>query len=133
MKSRPPRSGAAADPNAADRLPAYDRARALRATGDSADVADQLLGRFLAELPDTTQRLRAALHEADWDALWALAHRVRGAAAICGTVALAAVVDELERGIKARERGAAEQAIAEFACQVARLQARTREPGPGDR
>jgi len=97
------------------------QAQALRATGDSADIADQLLERFLAELPATGRRLQAAWEAGDWEDLWGLAHRVRGASAICATTALSAVVEELERHIRARERDPARRAIAAFRRQAKRL------------
>ena len=79
--------------------PLRDEAQALRIAGGSHGVADKLFSELRADLPRAIGELRDTLHEADWSELWQLAHRLHGAAAVCGVPALYHALGELQPAI----------------------------------
>lgn len=86
---------AASDPEPS-RLPARDRAEALRLSGGSADIADALLAQMLAELPAQADSLAAAAAAADWATAQDLSHSIHAGTAVCAVPALHAAVCRLE-------------------------------------
>ena len=79
--------------------PLRDEAQALRIAGGSPGVAKKLLSELRADLPRAIAELRATLERADWSELWQLAHRLHGAAAVCGVPALYHALGELQPAI----------------------------------
>jgi len=75
--------------------PVRDEARAMRIAGGSPGVASKLFEEMRAELPDTLAQLRSGLQQRDWSELWQVAHRLHGAAAVCGVPALYHALGEL--------------------------------------
>ena len=79
--------------------PLRDEAQALRIAGGSRGVANKLFTELQADLPNSVAELRQKLDEQDWTELWQLAHRLHGAAAVCGVPALYHALGDLHRAI----------------------------------
>lgn len=79
--------------------PARDLAQALRIAGDSDDIAAKLFEDLCAELPKTLETMRDQLVRQDWTEMWHRAHRLHGAAAVCGVPALYHALRDLQPAI----------------------------------
>jgi two-component system sensor histidine kinase BarA len=79
--------------------PVRDQAQALRIAGGSTAIADKLFTDLCAELPDTLAALRQLVAERDWGELWQLAHRLHGAAAVCGVPGLYHALGDLQPAV----------------------------------
>jgi two-component system sensor histidine kinase BarA len=79
--------------------PVRDQAQGLRIAGGSTAIADKLFTDLCAELPDTLSTLQQLVAERDWGELWQLAHRLHGAAAVCGVPALYHALGDLQPAV----------------------------------
>jgi len=77
-------------------IPRRDHAAALASAGGRAELADSLFQRFMDELPEQVSHLDELSQFADWKRLMNQAHRLRGAAAICGVPALNQLLEKVE-------------------------------------
>lgn len=80
--------------------PVYDREQALKTTGGDAQLADDLLERFVTNLEHDIVSLRRLLEEKKWTELRELIHRIRGAAAICGLPGLNIILGRMGSAIQ---------------------------------
>jgi HPt (histidine-containing phosphotransfer) domain-containing protein len=78
------------DPNALDAL------RGLPSEGDG-DLLIELIDLFLADAPQRLALIREAIAHADWAALNARAHSLKGSCGSLGAVPMADLCDRLER------------------------------------
>ena len=81
--------------------PIYDKDLSLHLAGGKADLAEQMLGMLIKELPDLCEQANAAAAANDNDTLFRHVHRITGSTRYCGVPALAEASDELELEIKA--------------------------------
>ena len=86
-------------PKPATDWPVRDQAQALRIAGGSAAIAEKLFTDLCAELPDTLSSLQQLVAERDWGELWQLAHRLHGAAAVCGVPGLYHALGDLQPAV----------------------------------
>jgi two-component system sensor histidine kinase BarA len=86
-------------PKPATDWPVRDQAQALRIAGGSAAIAEKLFTDLCAELPDTLSSLQQLVAERDWSELWQLAHRLHGAAAVCGVPGLYHALGDLQPAV----------------------------------
>lgn len=82
------------------RLDVIDRNAALEMAGGSAELADELFGMLIAELPNHQEKIEAALAAGDLGALQAHIHKLNGSATYCGVPALKAAADLAETNLK---------------------------------
>jgi HPt (histidine-containing phosphotransfer) domain-containing protein len=117
---------------AAGRGPGFDPAALLEYVENDEDLARDLAGVFVAEVPARLDGLQAALEEGDLEAACLLAHAVKGMAwAVCASdlAAGAARMEELANERRAREL---EALFPEFLDQTGQLLQRIRDwLGPG--
>lgn len=78
----------------------YDATQALRITGGSQQVANELLGQLIAQIPEYLVRINRDLEEKNWEQLWQTLHKLHGAVAVCGTPALKKSINQLQKRIK---------------------------------
>ena len=104
--NRPPIS-ISADPRAP-----IDRAHLARYTLGDADLEREILGLFLANLPNTIRDLGLAETESDWHRA---AHTLKGSARAVGAWRLASTAEAAERLSDVRDRAASEAAIGRIA------------------
>ena len=81
--------------------PIYDKDLSLQLAGGKADLAEQMLGMLLKELPELCEQANAAAAINDSEALFRHVHKITGSTRYCGVPALAEASDELELEIKA--------------------------------
>lgn len=103
------------------RLPARDRAEALRLSGGSADIADALLAQMLAELPAQIDAVTAAAAAGDWGEARTAANGIRGAAAACAVPALLAAACRLQTAAATAEPDAVAAVLTEVEHERHRL------------
>jgi two-component system sensor histidine kinase BarA len=87
--------------NMETKTPIYDRELSLQLAGGKADLAEQMLGMLLAELPQLCEQANDAAAANDTDALFRTVHKINGSTRYCGVPALGEAADQLESLIKA--------------------------------
>lgn len=73
---------------------------AKKLLGGNEVVAREILNMLIDSLPKESERLTEAYHEKNWEALGAIAHKLKGGASYCGTLKLKATCTELENYLK---------------------------------
>ncbi len=73
---------------------------ALEQAGGSADLAKDLFGMLLADLPGLQEQLNQAFESGDRQALWDHTHKIHGSTAYCGVPALREAAHAMEKAIK---------------------------------
>jgi two-component system sensor histidine kinase BarA len=81
--------------------PVYDKELSLQLAGGKADLAEQMLGMLLEELPKLCEQANVAAAANDTDALFRSVHKINGSTRYCGVPALGNAADQLELLIKA--------------------------------
>lgn len=79
----------------------YDEALSLQLAGGKPDLAEQMLGMLLKELPTLCQQANTAAAANDAEALFRSVHKINGSTRYCGVPALGQAADQLELQIKA--------------------------------
>ena len=64
------------------------------------ELADRLIGKFLANLDDEVARIKRLLDEEDWTEATQAAHKVKGAAAALEAKQLRACLEQLEQDLR---------------------------------
>jgi len=83
-----------------------DYAEAIDKAGGSVDLAKELLGMLLQELPTFREQLSQAIEHTDLQAMWDHAHKLHGSTAYCGVPLLRAAASEMETAVKGQELSA---------------------------
>ena len=94
-----------------DTPPPYDRAQALTLTGGNEALADRLLSLFQEGLPETRETLLTTRAQGDREGLLKAVHKLHGAAANSGAVALERASEALESALKGDETIEREEAL----------------------
>jgi len=76
---------------------------ALEQAGGNEELAKELLGMLLAELPKLRDMLGTAIKEKNLQAMWDHAHKIYGSTAYCGVPGLRAAAQALEAAIKIKD------------------------------
>jgi two-component system sensor histidine kinase BarA len=80
--------------------PAIDTALAIEQAGGNEELARELLGMLLNELPQLRDMLAQAIQHSQMDAIWDHAHKIHGSTAYCGVPALRDSFKALESAIR---------------------------------
>jgi two-component system sensor histidine kinase BarA len=112
-------AGAAPSSDAA--WPVRDQAQALRISGGSENIAAKLFDELCNELPSALADMRASYDRNDWQELWQQAHRLHGAAAVCGVPALYHALAELQPSVSLEDTASIEAHLRRVADEVSRL------------
>lgn len=83
----------------------FDHDLALERAGGNRDLAEELFGMLIKELPDYREKLDAAQREGNIDQVIFVAHRINGSATYTGVPALKAAAEALEISLKQGETG----------------------------
>jgi len=86
-------------------LPIRDEQSALKNSAGNREVAESIFRALMSEADDQALKISEYFAESAWEPLWQEVHRFQGAAAVCGTPALHAVLQKMEAAIKSRQRG----------------------------
>jgi signal transduction histidine kinase/DNA-binding response OmpR family regulator len=78
-----------------EELPVRDRESALRVAGGDQQIADRMFSMLLDNLEKDLPQFQRLAQSGDMQQLWEQAHRLKGAAAACGTPALHHLLDQL--------------------------------------
>jgi two-component system sensor histidine kinase BarA len=76
---------------------------ALEQAGGNRELANELFGMLLEELPQHAEQLKGRLADGEFTALRECAHKLNGSATYCGVPALKAATETLEIGLKRGE------------------------------
>jgi len=77
-----------------------DTSFSIEQAGGSEELAKELFGMLLKELPELREKLACAIADKNWEAMWDHAHKMSGSTAYCGVPALRAKLQTLESAIK---------------------------------
>jgi two-component system sensor histidine kinase BarA len=102
-------------------LPVRDIEQALRVAGGQQGIANKLFEQFLDELPTAMQGIEESHRERDWAALWQHAHRLHGAAAVCGVPALHRALSQLQQAVRDEQPRAIDEGMAKLRSEASRL------------
>ena len=98
-----------------------DEAQALRITGGSKRIADNLFSQFLEALPGEMAAIGELLEAERWADLWQAVHHLQGAVAVCGVPAFSAALKQLQSCINEENREAAAMAYEQMLGEQRRL------------
>jgi len=101
--------------------PLRDEAQALRITGGSKSIAENLFSQFLDSLPTETKTIGELLEAEQWAELWQAVHHLQGAVAVCGVPAFAAALKQLQSCVSEEDREAAAEAYERILVEQRRL------------
>lgn len=107
--------------------PVIDRDHLKRATGGDASLMAELLEMLERELPVRKRLLDESLADGNLAAAAEAAHRLRGAGAYTGALALERIAGRLEDRLHAGDRVAISQALRDLEEHLAALQATLRD------
>ncbi len=85
-------------------LPVVDPAVALEQAGGNEELAGDLFGMLLEELPVHERVFRECLAAGDFERMRVQAHKLKGSTAYCGVPALRAVVADFEGRLRQGQR-----------------------------
>lgn len=80
-----------------------DYAEAIDKAGGNADLAKELLGMLLQELPRLREYLEGAIVRENLEAIWDHAHKIYGSTAYCGVPVLRAAASAMESAVRSRQ------------------------------
>ncbi len=81
-------------------LPVYDADKALRITGGSKTMANNLLKQLLEVLPESMEEIKELAKQQNWQELWQTVHKLQGMAALCAVPALSAALARLQIAVE---------------------------------
>ncbi len=88
-----------------------DRDLALQRAGGNSQLADELFGMLLRELPTQRSHIESARALRDFPSLQFHVHKLNGSATYCGVPALKAAAETVESHLKRGETAQAEQTV----------------------
>ena len=80
-----------------------DVTEAIEKAGGNTELAKELFGMLLQELPLLRDQLLNAIEKADQPAIWDHTHKIYGSTAYCGVPVLRQAASAMETAVKARE------------------------------
>ena len=83
-----------------------DYAEAIDKAGGNTELAKELFGMLLQELPQLREKLQNAIAQDDLQAIWNHAHKIYGSTAYCGVPMLRQAASVMETTVRAKERDA---------------------------
>lgn len=86
-----------------------DYTEAIEKAGGNAELAKELFGMLLQELPGLRSNLQEAIEQENLQAVWDHAHKLYGSTAYCGVPLLRQAASLMETAIKAQELTAIRQ------------------------
>ena len=87
------------NPSAAH-LPIYDADKALRITGGSQAMADNLLKQLSGTLPESMEEITLLVKQQKWQDLWQAIHKLQGMTALCAVPALSSALHGLQLAVE---------------------------------
>jgi two-component system, NarL family, sensor histidine kinase BarA len=99
----------------------FDASLALEQAGGNQELAKELMGMLLKDLPLQQASLDAAIKTGNTAAMWEHAHKLYGSTAYCGVPALRAASRALEAAIKAVDHELIDSSYASVATAIADL------------
>jgi HPt (histidine-containing phosphotransfer) domain-containing protein len=95
----------------------FDRAALVSRVMNDLELAQVVIDGFLGDLPDQIERLKHGVAEGDVKQIEQHAHRIKGASATVGGVALSLVAAAMEQAAKAGDLEVARPRLAELETQ----------------
>lgn len=93
----------------------------LEQAAGNEDLAKELFGMLLKELPDLRQKLTIAIRENDLQGCWDHAHRIYGSTAYCGVPALREVARHMETSVKAEDMKQIQENFSRLSREIERV------------
>jgi two-component system sensor histidine kinase BarA len=78
----------------------FDSEAAIKQAGGDAQLADELFGMLLSELPDYQQKVDMQCKQADYDKLLDTVHKLNGATRYTGVPALSVAANQFEQALR---------------------------------
>ena len=100
---------------------------AIDKAGGNAELAKELFGMLLQELPLLRQQLQDAIAQANHEAIWDHAHKLYGSTAYCSVPQLRLAAADMEATVKTRELPAIQAQYVKLAAAIDELL----QHGPG--
>ena len=82
-----------------------DYTEAIDKAGGNTELAKELFGMLLQELPQLREKLHAAIAQEDLQAIWNHAHKIYGSTAYCGVPMLREAASVMETTVRAKHLG----------------------------
>jgi two-component system sensor histidine kinase BarA len=82
-----------------------DYTEAIDKAGGNTELAKELFGMLLQELPQLREKLHNAIEQEDLQAIWNHAHKIYGSTAYCGVPLLRQAASVMETTVRAKELG----------------------------
>jgi len=105
------------------KLAVRDEESALSNTGGNQQIADDLFSMLLDSAQENIRTINALFARHEWKPLWDEVHRFQGAAAVCGTPALHALLREMETAIRQENGPAFAGLVEDLNMEIDRLRA----------
>ena len=86
-----------------------DYTEAIEKAGGNTELAKELFGMLLQELPQLREKLHSAIAEEDLSAVWNHAHKIYGSTAYCGVPLLRQAASVMETTVRAKDLEAIRQ------------------------
>ncbi len=102
-------------------LPVRDLDKALEITAGQADLAQEMLEKFCAELPDQIAKIRKLVSSGKWEELAKAAHHLRGSTSVCAVPALDDIALRMEQAANKPGTADIEALLKELENQADRL------------
>jgi two-component system sensor histidine kinase BarA len=86
-----------------------DYREAIEKAGGNTELAKELFGMLLEELPKLREKLQNAIAQDDLQAIWNHAHKIYGSTAYCGVPVLRQAASTMEMTVRSKELDAIRQ------------------------
>lgn len=86
-----------------------DYAEAIEKAGGNTQLAKELFGMLLQDLPQLRGKLQDAIAQEDLQGMWNHAHKIYGSTAYCGVPQLRQVASDMESAVRDKQWGAIQQ------------------------
>jgi two-component system sensor histidine kinase BarA len=93
----------------------------LEQAAGNEDLAKELFGMLLKELPDLRKMLTIAIRENDLQGCWDHAHRIYGSTAYCGVPALREAARQMETSVKAEDMKQIQENFSQLSREIERV------------
>ena len=80
-----------------------DYSEAIEKAGGNTELAKELFGMLLEELPKLREKLQSAIAQDDLQAIWNHAHKIYGSTAYCGVPVLRQAASAMETTVRGKE------------------------------
>ena len=104
-----------------EKLEIFDAEIAIQQAGGDKELADELFGMLISELPDYLQKIDSQHREGNYNNLLETAHKLNGATRYTGVPALSAAANQLEQAIRSSSTNNYDELCGDLTNEIQRL------------